>query len=256
MRQLTALVLAVSLSLAPVSATIACGNSYTQYYVLSGATRSLDAAERSLLMGFPSATVAAADRVAGLAATGTALRSFPSSFREAQNIAASDWYAEVNDMAVDSWTSDGPENHPRELPAAPAGSNTSLAARARMLRGIAIARMNGQLNSRLTPIRRATAEQRAARFQFALDDLAAALAANPTDARVQAYQAEARARLDPSNNAQALTTLRSLAQRDVLFDPWSWAKLARLEDNDAARAAALARCTAMAGANARRACVP
>ncbi len=90
MRQLTALVLAVSLSLAPVSATIACGNSYTQYYVLSGATRSLDAAERSLLMGFPSATVTAADRVAGFAAPGTALRSFPSDLREAESTAAND----------------------------------------------------------------------------------------------------------------------------------------------------------------------
>lgn len=224
----------------------ACGNSYTHYYLLSSATRQLDAAERALLLGSFGPVVATANRVVTVTAEGRPLRSFPRSFREGNNLAPNQWEAEVSDEAVDG----------AALPAAAPDAVAPITVRARMLRGIAIARRDGQFNAALTPIRRASASQREARYQMALDDLAAAVAANPTDTRARAYQAEARARHDPSERAGALTVLRDLARRDVLSDPWSWAQLARLEDNDAARAAALARCTAMAGRNAARACVP
>lgn len=224
----------------------ACGNSYTHFYLLSSATRELDAAERALLQGSHVSVVRAANQLVHLSTEGRALRSFPRSFREENSLSADRWEANLPDEGIDV----------DALPAAAPDAVAPITVRARMLRGIAIARRDGQFNSELTPIRRATASQRAARFQTALDDLAAAVAANPTDARARAYQAEARARRDPSERANALVVLRDLARRDVLSDPWSWAQLARLEDNDAARAAALARCTAMAGRNAARACVP
>lgn len=224
----------------------ACGNSYTHYYLLSAATRELDAAERSLLQGSFGPVVATTNRLVTITSAGRALRSFPRRFREDNGVAPNQWEAEVSDETVDS----------AALPAAAPDAVAPITARARLLRGIAIARRDGQFNSVLTPIRRATPSQREARFQMALADVAAAVAANPTDTRALAYQAEIRARRAPDERSGALVTLRDLARRDVLSDPWSWAQLARLEDNDAARAAALARCAAMAGRNAARACVP
>ena len=185
-------------------------------------------------------------RVVTLSTDGRALRSFPRHFREGNNLAPDQWEASI----------DAESGNTENLPAAAPDAVAPITARARLLRGIAIARMNGMLNSLLAPNPRATPSQREARFQIALGDAAAAVAANPTDPRALAYQAEVRARHAPAQRAAALATLRGLAQRDVLSDPWSWAQLARLEDNDAARAAALARCTAMAGRNAARACVP
>ncbi len=226
----------------------ACGNSYTQYYVLSGAREALEGAERALSRGAASVAMSAANRVANVAGRATPVRSITSAMRavsENENGSAP-WEARVSDDAYE-----GPTPQ-----AASAADGVALAARARMLRGISIARMDGQLNSVLTPIRRATASQREARFQFALADLAAAVAADPTAPRAQAYQAEAQARRDPSGVDAARTTLRQLAQRDVLPDAWSWAMLARLETDPAARAQALVRCNALAGRNAARACVP
>lgn len=242
---LTATLLAALLRPAPREAR-ACGNSYTHFYLLSSTTRELDAAERALLQGTFVTVVRTADRLVHLTTEGRALRSFPRSFREANSLGADRWEANLPDEGMDL---DG-------LPAAAPDAVAPITVRARLLRAIGIARRDGQFNTELTPLRRATPAQREARFQTALDDIAAAVAANPTDTRARAYQAEIRARRAPGEHAAARIILRDLARRDVLSDPWSWAQLARIEDNDAARAAALARCTAMAGRNAARACVP
>jgi len=244
---LSAALFTCALTLAAPTAPSACGNSYIHYYLLSGATRALQATEAALLAGRFGGAVASSNQIATVVEQGTPVRTFPGSFRgDFRDRIEGGWHININEAELGD----------RTLPEAPRSEREPLHARARMLRGIAIARMNGQLNSVLTPLRRATAEQREARFQFALADLAAARAANPTDPRAEAYEAEARARHTPGPNPAALATLRGLGARDVLADPWSWAALARLEDNEAARTAALARCTAMAGRNAARACVP
>ncbi len=224
----------------------ACGNSYTHFYLLSSATRELDAAERALLQGSLRTVVATSNRVATITTSGRPLRSFPREFRDRHHLARDQWEAPIDDDALDGTA----------LPAAAPDAVAPITVRARMLRGIAIARMNGMLNSLLAPNPRTTPSQREARFRIALDDLAAAVSANPTDTRARAYQAEIRARRAPGEHAAARIILRDLARRDVLSDPWSWAQLARLEENEAARAAALSRCTAMAGRSAARACVP
>lgn len=233
-------------SLAASAPAAACGNSYIQYYVLSGARAQLESAERLLARGQLAAALRPAHEVVAAATEGTAVRSLSAALRQDNRIAAGAWRASVS------------EEMPQASPptAAPAADSTALLARARLLRGITIARMNGQLNSALTPLRRATPAQREARFQFALANLDAAVAANPTDPRALAYQVEARARRDPSAAAASRAALRSLAERDVLADPWSWAALARLEEDPARRAAALTRCAALAGRNAATACVP
>jgi len=238
-------VAALVASLAAREPAAACGNSYTHYYLLSGARSQLESAERLLARAQLSSALRLVHPVATTASEGTAVRSLSAALRETSGAAPGDWHVNAPDEAVET-----------PPPAAPVADANALLARARLLRGIIIARMNGQLNSTLTPLRRATPAQREARFQFALADLDAAVAANPTDPRALAYQAEARARRDPSGAAAARTVLRGLAQRDVLADPWSWAALARLEEDPAQRAAALARCTALAGRNAASACVP
>lgn len=242
---LTATLLAALMCPAPHEAR-ACGNSYTHFYLLSSTTRELDAAERALLQGTFVTVVRTADLLVHLTTEGRALRSFPRSFRAENSLGADRWEANLPDEGIDV----------DALPAAAPDAVAPITVRARLLRAIAIARRDGQFNSELTPLRRATPAQREARFQTALDDIAAAVAANPTDTRARAYQAEIRARRAPGEIPAARTILRDLARRDVLSDPWSWAQLARIEDNDAARAAALARCTAMAGRNAARACAP
>lgn len=242
---LTATLLAALLRPAPREAR-ACGNSYTHFYLLSSTTRELDAAERALLQGTFVTVVRTANLLVHLTTEGRALRSFPRSFRTENSLGADRWEANLPDEGIDV----------DRLPAAAPDAVAPITVRARLLRAIALARRDGQFNSELTPLRRATPAQREARFQTALDDVAAAVAANPTDTRARAYQAEIRARRAPGEIPAARIILRDLARRDVLSDPWSWAQLARLEDNDAARAAALARCTAMAGRNAARACVP
>lgn len=224
----------------------ACGNSYTHFYLLSSTTRELDAAERALLQGTFVTVVRTANLLVHLTTEGRALRSFPRSFREDNSLGADRWEANLPDEGIDV----------DALPAAAPDAVAPITVRARLLRAIGIARRDGQFNSELTPLRRANPAQREARFQTALDDIAAAVAANPTDTRARAYQAEIRARRAAGEIPAARVILRDLARRDVLSDPWSWAQLARIEDNDAARAAALARCTAMAGRNATRACVP
>jgi len=242
----TVSVVALVASLAASAPAAACGNNYIQYDVLSGARAQLDAAERLLARGQLAAALRPAHEVVTAATEGTAVRSLSAALRQDNGIPTGAWHASVGE--------DMPQASPPT--AAPAVDANALLARARLLRGITIARMNGQLNSTFTPIRRATPAQREARFQFALADLDAAVAANPTDPRALAYQAEARARRDPSAAAAARAALRSLAERDVLADPWSWAALARLEEDPARRAAALSRCADLAGRNAASACVP
>ena len=245
-RSVLATLVSLSITFASLAVSQACGNSYVQFYVLSSARQALNNAERALTQGNFGAVVAAANNVTTTAQGGTPVRAFPPSFRSDMSVPAADWRVSVNSDDTDHLN----------LPEAPPADGVALIARGRMLRGIAIARMNGQLNSVLTPIRHAMPPQREARFVFALADLDAAVAANPTDPRAQAYQAEARARHDAAGVVAALATLRSLAQRDLLVDPWSWAELARIEDNDAARTQALARCAAIAGGGAAHICVP
>ncbi|MFO0629801.1 MAG: hypothetical protein U0325_29770 [Polyangiales bacterium] len=242
---LTATLLAALLRPAPREAR-ACGNSYTHFYLLSSTTRELDAAERALLQGTFVTVVRTANLLVHLTTEGHALRTFPRSFRTDNSLGADRWEANLPDEGIDI----------DALPAAAPDAVAPITVRARLLRAIGIARRDGQFNAELTPLRRANPAQREARFQTALDDIAAAVAANPTDTRARAYQAEIRARRAPGEIPAARIVLRDLARRDVLSDPWSWAQLARIEDNDAARAAARARCTAMAGRNAARACVP
>ncbi len=243
--QLTlALCLALATTSSPTAAP-ACGNMYIDYYTISGARAQLDSAELALARGNLTTALRIAHNVVQISSEGTAVASITRAMRDAAETTQGRWMIHANEMAVDTTA----------VRTAPAAESNAITARARLLRGITIARMNGQLNSVLTPLVRATASQRNARFQMALADVNAALQASPSDPRAQAYVAEVRSRNDPSTgDAEARTTLRSLAQRDLLADAWSWALLSRLESDPATRAQHLARCQTIAGGNARSVC--
>lgn len=242
-RSALALACALSLSGAIERPAAACGNDYIDFYTIAGARTFLSTVERNIARGSLGTALRQSREAVEFTTSGTAVTTITRDLRDAGESVAP-WRINASASSADGYA-----------PHAPDAERDTVRARARLLRGIVIARMNGQLNSAFTPIRNASAQQRTARFTFAIEDITAAVQNNGSDPRAQAYLAEARARLDPSaNGAAALTVLRGLAQRDVLPDAGSWAMLSRLETDPTQSATYLARCRTMAGGFAPNVC--
>ncbi|MDP3277452.1 MAG: hypothetical protein Q8Q09_19860 [Deltaproteobacteria bacterium] len=229
-------------AVAPTEST-ACGNEYTQYYVVGEARRVLDRAEADLARGDSGAAFRAAREVQSAVENGTGMRSFATDFRTEAN---GSWHINHNDA-------EGAPSNPQAVDTA---AGPALLQRAQLLWGISMARLDGQFNQRMVRLRRASATQRAARYAEAIGLLQRVLTADANNVRAQVYLAEARVRLD-ANNTEARRALRGFAARDVIPDAVTWAYLAQIETQDpAAQTRAHARCTAMAGAQATRVCGP